>query len=111
MIDEESLSCPPEGGALKRQLLGYLVPAVIALYAIVYGMIIGHIILPIDESKGALTGNAARWLGIAYLAVASFMHCHFGWGLSSTLWPYSQKGKWISVYFFAPSLVIALYLH
>ncbi len=111
MIDDETFTHPAEGGPWKRKLLGYLVPTLIAFYAIVYGLVVGHIILPIDEYKGALNGNAARWLGISYLAVAAFMHFHFGWGLGSTLWPHSQKGKWISVFIFVPSLAVALYLH
>lgn len=111
MIDDETLSCPPEGGAMKKAFLGYLVPGLIVVYAISFDLIAGHLVLPLKHSAIEFTGYAARWLGFAYLSLASFMHFHFGWGLSETLWPHSQKGKWSSLLIFLPSLFIAICLH
>jgi hypothetical protein len=111
MIDDETFTCAPDGGSLKRKLLGYAVPVLIALYAIIYGLIDGHIILPSKHASDEFTGFAARWLGLAYLAVASFMHFHYGWGLSEHLWPNSQRGKWISVAAFVPCFILALVYH
>jgi hypothetical protein len=83
MIDDETFTCAPEGGPWKRRLLGYAVPALMALYAVVFGLIDGHIILAWKNAGDVFTGLAARWLGLAYLSVASFMHFHYGWGFRS----------------------------
>lgn len=111
MIDDETFTCPPDGGPWTQRLMGYAVPALISLYAIIYGLMDGHIILPLKHGGGVFTGFAARWLGLAYLAVASFMHFHYGWGLSEHLWPHSQRGKWISVAIFIPCIIIAFICH
>jgi hypothetical protein len=34
MIDDETLSCPPEGGAMKKAFLGYLMRGLIVVDAI-----------------------------------------------------------------------------
>lgn len=111
MIDDETFTCAPDGGPWKRKLLGYLVPGLIALYAIIFGLVGGHLFLPLKHGSEIFTGFAARWLGLAYLAVASFMHFHYGWGLSEQLWPHSQRGKWISVSTFVPCFIIAVICH
>jgi len=111
MIDDETFTCAPDGGPWTRRLLGYAVPVLISLYAIIFGLIDGHLVLPSKHGSGIFTGLAARWLGLAYLAAASFMHFHYGWGLSEHLWPHSQKGKWISVSVFVPTIVIAFICH
>lgn len=76
-----------------------------------YGLIGGHIILGWKNAGDVFTGFAVRWLGLAYLSVASFMHFHCGWGLSEHLWPNSQRGRWISDAAFIPCFCLALICH
>jgi hypothetical protein len=78
---------------------------------VVFGLIDGRIILAWKNAGDVFTGLAARWLGLAYLSAASFMHFHYGWGLSERLWPNSQRGKWISVAAFIPCFGLALICH
>ena len=111
MIDSETFTCPPDGGPLKRRLLGHIVPGIIIAYAVLFGLIGGHLHLPSRRSTVEFTGYAARWLGLSYLSTASFMHCHFGWGLSETSWSCSQKGKWISASAFLITIIIAFHCH
>lgn len=111
MIDDETFTCAPDGGPLKRKLLGYAVPMLIALYAIVCGLIGGSLVLPSKHAGAEFTGFAARWLAFSYLALTSFMHFHYGWGLSEHLWPHSQRGKWLSVVVFVPCLILAFFCH
>lgn len=108
MIDDETFTHPPDGGPLKRWLLGYCVPVLIILYAVVDGLLDGQI-ASLSRTLGDFTGAAARWLAVAYLSVAAFLHFHYGWGLSETLWPHSQRGKWTSVCLFVPTCAIAFY--
>lgn len=111
MIDDETFTCAPDGGPWKRKLLGYAVPILIALYAMIYGLIDGHLVLPLKHSSEVFTGFAARWLGLSYVSVASFIHFHYGWGLSEHLWPHSQRGKWISVSLLVPFFIMAFVCH
>jgi hypothetical protein len=108
MINEEDVHCAPEGGPWKRRLLGYVIPTFIVGYALI-GFVEADVDLfvrhPID-----FTGLAARLLAISYLAVAAFMHFHWGWGLSQRLWPHSQRYKYFAIACFVPFFVLANYL-
>lgn len=108
MPTHEIFTHPPSGGKGIRLFLGYIVPAGIAAYAIIAGLIDADIIIPIKRA-GSVEGGSARWLGVTYLSVAAFMHFHYGWGLSEKLWPHSQRGKWISVWACLGSAAMALF--
>lgn len=73
MPTHEIFTHPPSGGKGIRLFLGYIVPAGIAAYAIIAGLIDADIIIPIKRA-GSVEGGSARWLGVTYLSVAAFMH-------------------------------------
>jgi hypothetical protein len=110
MIDDETFTCPPEGGAFKRWVLGWITPAAIAFYSVLCGFLDRRIELPGKWSSSEFSGTAAISLASSYLAVAAFTHFHFGWGLSERLFHLSQRGKWASVAVFVSTFAAALTL-
>lgn len=111
MIDDETFTCPPEGGRFKKWLLGYAVPGLVVLYAMFYGVFDGKLSLPLKHGSIEFEGNSARVLAVSYISLASFMHFHFGWGLSDRLWMRSQRGKWISLGLLISTATLAVYLN
>jgi hypothetical protein len=107
--DAEDLAYGPSGGPLKQWLAG----AVLAAIPFVYGIVCihcGHTTLFGRYGNNLdVTGVAGFWLAVAYIALGSFLHFHYFWGLSGRLWKFSQAGKIFSALVFVPTLLYALY--
>ncbi len=108
--DAEDLAEGPSGGRVKQWLAGVILAAVPIIYGIIcihrgHATLLGRRAASLDVS-----GKAGFWLAVSYIAVGSFLHFHYFWGLSERLWRFSQAGKFTSVLVFLPSFLYALYL-
>ena len=107
--DAEDMAFGPSGGRVKQWLAG----VILAAAPIIYGIVCihrGHATLFGKRGSNLdLSGDAALWLAISYIAVGAFLHFHYFWGLSESLWRFSQAGKVVSVLIFLPSFLYALY--
>ena len=106
--DAEDLAHAPSGGRAKQWLAGLVFAAV----PIIYGIVCirrGHTTLFGRGASSDLTGDAAFWLAVAYIAVGAFLHFHYFWGLSERLSNFSQFAKIISLLVFLPSFLYSLY--
>ena len=92
----------------------WLAGVILAAVPITYGIICiyrGHATLFGRRAASLdVSGKAGFWLAVSYIAVGSFLHFHYFWGLSERLWRFSQAGKFTSVLVFLPSFLYALYL-
>ena len=105
--DAQDLAYAPSGGRAKQWLAGLVLAAV----PIIYGIVCirrGHTTL-FGRGSSDLTGDAAFWLAVAYIAVGAFLHFHYFWGLSERLSNFSQFAKIISLLVFLPSFLYSLY--
>ena len=108
--DAEDLAEGPSGGRVSQWLAGVILAAVLITYGIIcihrgHATLFGSRVANLD-----VTGKAGFWLAVSYIAVGSFLHFHYFWGLSERLWRFSQAGKFASVLVFLPSFLYALYL-
>jgi hypothetical protein len=108
--DAEDLAYGPSGGRVKQWLAGVILAAIPIIYGIIcihrgHTILFGRRVTDLDVS-----GKAGFWLAVSYIAVGSFLHFHYFWGLSERLWRFSQAGKFISALVFLPSFLYALYL-
>ena len=78
----------------------WLAGVILAAVPIIYGIICiqrGHATLFGRRAASLdVSGKAGFWLAASYIAVGSFLHFHYFWGLSERLWRFSQAGKFTS---------------
>ena len=79
--DIEDLAYPPSGGRGKMVILGILLPAAIAYFAVNAWTSEEAIWFGRGSSDMTIKGDAARSMAITYLAVALFAHFRWFWGL------------------------------
>lgn len=104
----EVFASAPSGGRTKQWLVGLVLAAV----PIVYGVVCirrGHTTLFGRGTNSDLTGDAAFWLALAYIAGGAFLHFRYFWGLSERLSNFSDLGEVISLLFFLLSLLYSFY--
>jgi len=102
------LAYPPSGDRAKQWFAGIVIAAV----PIIYGIIClrrGHTTLFGRGANSDLTGDGGFWLAVAYISAGAFLHFHYFWSLSQSLWRLSQFAKLLSVLVFLPSFLYALY--
>jgi hypothetical protein len=107
--DAEDLADYPQGGRGKQWIAGGLLAAIPIIYGVIC-IVCGHATL--FGNRGStldVQGAAGVSLAIAYIALGSFAHFHYFWGLSQRFWGVSFPGKVISALVFVPALVYALY--
>src|SRR5437660_10788179 len=78
----------------------WLAGVILAAVPIIYGIICIHrghaTLLGRRAASLDVSGKAGFWLAVSYIAVGSFLHFHYFWGLSERLWRFSQAGKFTS---------------
>ncbi|WP_411827797.1 hypothetical protein [Luteolibacter sp. AS25] len=109
--DAEDLGHSPSGGRVRQWLCGIGLAGIPVAYGI-NSILIGHTTLFGSRGSGGidLRGTAGLSLAISYIALGTFAHFHYFWGLSPRLWPCSIYGKVLSLVVFPTSLLYALYL-
>lgn len=90
-MDDLELETIPEGGTFKKYLLGYAVPGALVAYGLTC-LITGKAVLYAQRSE-TFYAPAAWYLGLCYLAGASYIHFNWGWGLSPRLYHKSVRAK------------------
>ena len=78
----------------------WLAGVILAAVPIIYGIICIHrghaTLLGRRAASLDVSGKAGFWLAVSYIALGSFLHFHYFWGLSERLWRFSQAGKFTS---------------
>lgn len=81
VTDAEGLASPPNGGRVKRVVLGIALPLGLISYAIQIWLS-GEAYWPGRGGSGMrVTGDAARAMSVGYTFLASFSHFRWFWGL------------------------------
>ena len=105
--DAEDFSYEPKGGPLKQWLAGMALPLVPICYGISC-FFSGQSRLFSDKGITELSDKPAIALAVSYIALGSFIHFHYFWGLESKLCRFSQAGKVVSLLIFLPLFIYAL---
>lgn len=80
-FDVEDFAYPPAGGRIKWIVVGMVIPAIIAHYA-VNAWLSEAAYWPGGRSGGVtVRGESARAMAALYMSVASFIHFRWFWGL------------------------------
>lgn len=69
----------------------------------------GHALIHGRGGEIEFTGASGAALSTAYIALGTFFHFHWFWGLSETLWQYSQRLKVLALLIFLPCFLFTLY--
>lgn len=108
--DTERLANAPSGGPLKMWLAGMGIAGALAAYGIACVVSEEATLLVRRGSNMHVTGPAAMWIGVAWIALACFIHFHYFWGLHPKLWRFSQALKVLSLIGFLPCFLYGLAL-
>ena len=106
--DVDDLAYAPSGSPWTKWLLGWVVPVAVVAYSLV-SMDRGSITLPGEHSSMTVMGDNVRFLAVAYIALAAFLHFHFFWSLHPRLWRCAQALKVVALITFLPCLFVVLY--
>lgn len=106
----DDLAYGPSGGRGKQWLAGVVVAAVPVIYGI-YSIQRGWTSLfGSGKVDAKITGDAALWMSVAYIAFGAFLHFHYFWGLSERLWRYSQGMKTVAMLVVVPAFGWGMWL-
>lgn len=103
----EGLSDASSGDRIQAWVLGVVVAAALAAYGL-YCILTEHAVFIAGRPAIRLTtyfGANAVALGVAYLAVACFLHCHFSWSFRERFYGYAQIGKLVCLLGFVGGIV------
>ena len=90
--DVGDFSDSPTGGRVKQWLAGVAFPLWPILFGI-YSLIMGSATFFGRGGSLVIHGHQAMVLNIAYIAIGLFVHFHYFWGLSTSLYRFSQALK------------------
>lgn len=105
-IDYEDFVDPPTGGRFKLAVLGIIIPAMIAYFA-VSAWLEELAYLPGRRGGMMLHGESARAMAVVYMSVALFIHCRWFWGLIQSERVY-KIGQISSLFIFLVALIWSL---
>ena len=106
----DDLAYGPSGGRGKQWFVGVVVAALPVIYGI-YSIQRGWTTLFGSGREDArISGDAALWMSVAYIAFGAFLHFHYFWGLIEGLWRYSQGLKTVALLVVLPAFVWGMWL-
>ena len=94
----EEFSGPPSGGQASRWTCGVGAAVIVIAYGlrcVVSGR--AELVIPRGLQILHLEGAEAVSLGITYIWLALFLHCHYFWGAHPAYWGYAQIAKIVSL--------------
>ena len=102
-------SFPSTGPGSSRYWGGGIVGAALLVGYGVYCLVAGRAHIPGYRDGMSVGGALATALGIAYIGLGVFLHCHLVWEEHTKLWRFSLLGKLPGILAFAGGLGYVLY--